>query len=440
MKPLLLGSTILGAAMLLSAPAPTLPHRSPERSEGAASCASTVCHGSLTPWKESRVLQNEYVTWTRQDKHAQAYSVLRNEASKKIARNLRLGKAAWESPVCLECHTHFVPQKSRSERFVLSDGVTCEACHGPAGKYLAAHDDAGRTHEQNLADGLYPLEDPAARAKLCLSCHGTNGDRFVTHRMLSAGHPRISFELQTFSMIQPAHFATSLSEHPRAKPWNGARIWAVGQAVAVSEQMSLLGNAARNHDGPFPELALFDCNACHHEMSDKRWKPQAAFGETPPPGVVRLNEANILLLRLIAQQMDVDLGKRLTERAAALQAANAGDGDLQQAAKQMKDAADDVQVRLRSFTFSGPVMSGLASSIIDAGTAGHFLDYASAEQAFMSLGSIVDFMNRSGSLADAEGANASLAALAETLKSDESWSATEFQKRIGSLRKALREK
>jgi len=442
MKVVILAGAIFGSAVLLAAsgPAPTMPHRSAERSEGTASCASTVCHGSLTPWKESSVLQNEYVTWTRQDKHAQAYSVLRNDVSKQIAKKLRLGKAAWESSLCLDCHAHNVPAARRSERFVLSDGVTCESCHGPAGKWLSAHDDVGRTHEQNLADGVYPLDDPAARARLCLGCHGGNADRFVTHRMMSAGHPRISFELQTFSMIQPAHFATSQAEHPQAKPWNGARIWAVGQAVAVAEQMSVLGNFLRNRDGVFPELALFDCNACHHEMSDKRWKPQGAFGETPPPGVVRLNESNLLLLRVIARQVDADLGTRVMEAGAALQAANAGDGDLPVAAKKMKDAADEVERRLRSFTFSEEVMAGLARAIVDDGAAGHFLDYASAEQAFMSLGSIVDFMNRSGFLADPAGANAALADLAETLKSDESFRAKEFQSKLGSLRKVVREK
>ena len=442
MRTLVIGVAILGSAVFVAAPlsSPPLPYRSLERSEGTASCASTVCHGSLTPWKESRVLQNEYVTWTRQDKHAQAYAVLRNDASRKIVKNLGLPKAAWESAVCLDCHSHNVAKKYRSERFVLSDGVTCEACHGPAGKWLAAHDDDGRTHDQNIADGLYPLEDPVARARLCLSCHGGNGDRFVTHRMMSAGHPRISFELQTFSMIQPAHFATSTSEHPQAKPWNGARIWAVGQAVAVSEQMSLIADRARNDAGPFPELALFDCNACHHEMSDKRWKPRSAFGASPPPGVVRLNEANLLLLRAIARQVDAELGKQVNERAAALQAANAGDGDLIVAAKEMKETADEVQRRLRSYAFSQPAMAALARAIADEGAAGNFLDYASAEQALMSLGSIIDFMNRSGSLDDPEGANVALAALSETLNSDESWSAAEFPTRLERLRKVLRER
>jgi hypothetical protein len=53
---------------------------------------------------------------------------------------------------------------------------------------------------------MYPTEQPEVRAKLCLSCHFGTEDKFATHRIMGAGHPRISFELDTFTEIQPAHF------------------------------------------------------------------------------------------------------------------------------------------------------------------------------------------------------------------------------------------
>lgn len=445
MRFLLTGASILGAFILLGArpaprplPSPTLPYRSADRTEGTVACASTVCHGSLTPWKESGVLQNEYVTWTRLDKHAQAWTVLTNEQSKKIAKNLGLERPASESALCLDCHAHNVPKKNRSERFVLSDGVTCEACHGPSGRWITSHAKKETTHSQNVEDGLYPIDDPVARAKLCLSCHGGNADRFVTHRIMSAGHPRISFELETFSMIEPAHFALSRAEHPQAKSWNGVRIWAAGQAVAVSEQMTLLMNPSRNHDGPFPELVMFDCNACHHLKSDRRWKPQGAFGATPPPGIVRLNDANLLMLRVIARQIDSTLADRVTQRAAALQAANAGTGDMSAAAKNMKETAEEVGQRVQTVTFSPVVMASLALAVIDEGIDGRFQDYAGAEQAYMSLGSVVDFMNRTGELKNAEGVNKALGEIGDSLRSDETWKPADFQSRLADIRKLIR--
>ena len=421
---------------LLGASAAALPYRSADRTEGTVSCASNVCHGAVAPWKESRVLGNEYVTWTRLDKHARAYSVLRTDQSRKIAKNLGLPKPAHESKLCLDCHAHNVPQENRGKRFVVSDGVTCEACHGPAGRWITSHAETGATHEQNVANGLYPTDDPGARARLCLSCHAGNADRFVTHRMMGAGHPRLSFELQTFSLLEPPHFALSRAENPNARKWNGARIWAAGQAVAVAETMTLLANP-KKQDGAFPELVFFDCHACHHPMSEGRWKKADAFGGRPAPGVIRLNDSNLLMLRVLAREIDPVLGDGVGLLAANLHAANAGEGDFRAAAQEMKELALEVERRVAGLEFSNALMASLALGIIDEGEKGSYQDYAGAEQAFMSLGSIVDYMNRSGALADPAAVNKALTALSVTLKSDESYKAAEFQARLAALKKPI---
>ena len=46
------------------------------RYTGPGSCASTTCHGSVTPRTDNRVLQNEYSTWIVKDKHSKAYASL----------------------------------------------------------------------------------------------------------------------------------------------------------------------------------------------------------------------------------------------------------------------------------------------------------------------------------------------------------------------------
>ena len=48
--------------------------------------------------------------------------------------------------------------------------------------------------------------EPVERARLCLSCHFGDPLRFANHRIMGAGHPRMSFELDTFTALQPAHF------------------------------------------------------------------------------------------------------------------------------------------------------------------------------------------------------------------------------------------
>src|ERR1700741_2823186 len=72
---------------------------------GSRSFRPYVCHGSVQPRHETIVLQNEYSTWILSDKHAQAWNVLNNRNSQRIAKILgttNLGAAdAAHSPRCL---------------------------------------------------------------------------------------------------------------------------------------------------------------------------------------------------------------------------------------------------------------------------------------------------------------------------------------------------
>src|SRR5882672_2258123 len=77
------------------AQAQPLPYESKAMSVGVVNCANSLCHGSASPWKDSNILQNEYITWSRVDKHAtRAYQVLLTERSQRIAKNLGLKEPA----------------------------------------------------------------------------------------------------------------------------------------------------------------------------------------------------------------------------------------------------------------------------------------------------------------------------------------------------------
>src|SRR6266699_2786961 len=111
---------------------------------GAASCAASNCHGSAKPKPDYPKL-NENIVWAQKDQHAKAYATLTNEKLKsgvspsKIARELKLAKAE-ASERCLTCHAVNVPAAARGPKFDITDGVFCDACHGPAEKWLEAHD------------------------------------------------------------------------------------------------------------------------------------------------------------------------------------------------------------------------------------------------------------------------------------------------------------
>ena len=275
---------------------------------GVASCAGSTCHGAVQPWQGSRVLQNEFITWQRKDKHAKAYQVLLNDRSKRIARNLGL-EAAHTAKICLNCHADNPPQERQHRTFQIADGVSCEACHGGAGRWIGVHISAAATHQLNVENGLFPSDDPVNRARLCLSCHFGDETRFVTHRIMGAGHPRMSFELDTFTAIMPAHFKVDKDYRERKGSWDGVQTWAIGQAMAIGIVLDAMVDPKRGRDGIFPELVLFDCYTCHHRMSNLRWAPRASVGLGP--GIPRISDANHLMLQIIAAQVDAPLGKEL---------------------------------------------------------------------------------------------------------------------------------
>ncbi|MEP7181655.1 MAG: multiheme c-type cytochrome [Betaproteobacteria bacterium] len=433
--PLRLAACLLALAapaLLAQAPAPAadtlLPYQSKDKSMGVVNCANSVCHGSVQPFKDSTVLQNEYVTWSRVDKHARAYRVLFNEQSQRIARNLGLGKSAHEEKLCLDCHAHNVPAAQRGERFKFDDGVSCEACHGPSGRWLETHVEQGATHDANLSNGLYPTADAAQRAKLCLSCHLGNGDRFVTHRIMGAGHPRMSFELDTFTTVEPAHFKVDSDWEKRKQLWDGVKVWAIGQAIVVSEMMDILADPKRGRDGLFPELVLFDCHACHHPMSDRRWAPRVAgLG----PGVVRLNDSSMLMVRQIARVVDPGLGERIAGTMAQLHRSVTGGGDALGQARALKGDMATLIAVLDKSPFGEAQMRAVLTGLINDGLNGQYRDYAGAEQATMAIGSVANFMYQKGALKSARDINGGLAALQAAVANDERYRPDQF---VGALR------
>ncbi|HUL56483.1 MAG TPA: multiheme c-type cytochrome [Usitatibacter sp.] len=432
----LLAGWICASAAAVAA-AQVLPYQSKEMNLGTVNCANSLCHGSASRWKDSNILQNEYITWSRVDKHAtRAYQVLFEERSKRIARNLGLKEPPQEAKLCLDCHTYDPPVAARGERFKLIDGVSCEACHGPAGPWIEVHVAPNATHANNVAHGLYPLSEPVAQAKLCLACHFGNKDKFVTHRMMGAGHPRISFELETFTQTQPAHFVIDADWVRRKGSWDPTRVWAVGQALAADELLEVLVDPKRSRDGLFPELVVFDCHACHHPMSDKRWTPRPGVS----PGRIRLNNSNLLMLRQIARVvLPAEGANEFAQRVLDLNKAVAGDGgDPEENVKQMRSGIEALTPAIVAHSFSGSDLRTMLSGLAEDGERGDYHDYSAAEQATMAIGGLLSFLGHRGEIRDFRAANAALDRLYDTVKDDEKFQPTQFRAALENLRTTVR--
>ncbi|TLY49061.1 MAG: hypothetical protein E6K53_14800 [Gammaproteobacteria bacterium] len=341
---------------------------------GVATCSNSVCHGSTQPFRDSNVAQNEFAIWQEFDPHAKTYATLTKPAAKSIAAKLGLGDPT-QAKVCLDCHTDNAPQ--RGERFQISDGVGCESCHGGAENWLNAHADKSVKHADNIAKGMYPTDNPVKRAEACLSCHMGTKDRMITHRIMGAGHPRMSFELDTFTWLHP-HYKIGEKWIARKGDWNGVRDWAVGQGISAENLLDQLVDPKTGWNGIFPELVLFDCHACHKVYKGNKWGPRQGTGLGP--GVVRLNDANLVMFRHVLAPVDKGAAKRVFDETRALHRATTQSREATfAAARRLRATLDELVPKVAAYNYDSASLDAILASIdADAGR-GEFRDYAAAE-------------------------------------------------------------
>lgn len=376
----------LAVADVFAADGPAGQAASRDRHMGVATCAGSACHGAAK-LSGGAVRRDEYLLWQRDDHHARAYATLRSERSRRIAANLGLG-AAHEARECLACHADFVPATERGDRFQLSDGVACEACHGAAERWLAPHVRGYADRSARLAGGLYPTWEPKARAELCLSCHQGDARRPMTHAIMGAGHPPLLFELDTFGALQPAHFEADADYTSRKGAPDGARNWAVGQAVAARLLLEGVGGAALGA-GLFPELAWFECNACHHPMEPPRWSP--GQGGPLPPGRPHLADAALHFTALWLDVAAPPLARAWREDVAQLHAATLGDaaGVRERAAAARRRLEAEILPLAQRHEPTVAELRRLALRVAEEGAGPRAGDFAIAEQTAMATAVLV---------------------------------------------------
>ncbi|WP_407874865.1 multiheme c-type cytochrome [Qipengyuania nanhaisediminis] len=373
--------------------------------EGVASCAGSTCHGRAAG-NGAVVRQDEIAIWQEPSSpsgaHSRAYSVLAGRRGQQIAQSLGLGSATRASE-CLGCHATFVPQAVRGPRFQLSDGVGCESCHGAAGDaWLATHYARPSTHASNVSDGLIPLENPQVRANVCLDCHygSQKTGQFVTHAMMAAGHPRISFELDLFSALQQHHEVDADYSRRKRAP-DAVRFWAVGQAEAVRRATGLFAQPRFAMEGIFPQFYFFDCHSCHREIQDSD-RRRLTFETNParpiPFGNPPFNDENIIMLSAVA-------GALVPAQADAFQSASrdfhaamgrGNNGDARAAATRLSQRALQLSTALSQRAYIDADAFRVIAIVGGNATRPRFTDYAGSVQAVMAIDTLLNALVTNG--------------------------------------------
>ncbi len=300
--------------------------------EEAAKC--TQCHALPTPATRGStdlVVLSEWSIWKVQDKHAQAFAVLKGERGKRIAALLKKDVLSAETG-CLGCHAmSTLPGKGMST-IDPEDGVSCGGCHGPSGGKNSADKDGwfsphqkkewrDLSGEKKHAQGLRNLRDPIIRAELCASCHIGNAEegKVVSHAMMAAGHPPLPpIEIATFSRNEPQHWRNA-PDVPYIKQGDAdvkkrfgvkdpafqqTEFALIGNIVAFREslrlaatrtnfggdakvlfpEMAITSEGSNTPESRWPEIAMAhsDCFACHHDLRYPGFRQQRGFSYAPP--------------------------------------------------------------------------------------------------------------------------------------------------------------
>jgi hypothetical protein len=369
--------------------------------EGVASCAGSACHGRAVA-SGPDIRHDEIRIW--QDStgpagaHSRAWRILAEPRAQAIASRLGLGKAQ-DAPACLGCHADH--PATRGALFQVSDGVGCEACHGGSSAWLAGHYALGVRHGDNVAKGMIALEDAKVRAAVCLDCHfGAAGPgQFVTHQIMSAGHPRIAFELDLFSTLQK-HYDLGADYAARKPIPSGVKLWAVGQAMALDRSLTLFSDPRRGQEGAFPEFYFFDCHSCHRPISDNpRARPTAVMnpGRPVPSGTVPYNDENMIMLSAAAQVAAPKLATQFETDSRAFHVALATDRtSAVRAAGQLARSARALSNAFATHEFGRGETLRILDRVVSDAQGARYTDYAGSAQAVMAIDTLLNALVSSG--------------------------------------------
>ncbi|MFM8284106.1 MAG: multiheme c-type cytochrome [Planctomycetaceae bacterium] len=281
--------------------------------KGAEFCVR--CHRS----EQSEWCDTATTAIWRHDAHSRSHLALRSSNPRTRGMEEALGITAIRTASCVACHTHPADEPAPEEevpeeenRF-LHAGISCETCHGAGAGYVEPHlHPAWRflPPDEKARHGMIDLRYPVLKAENCLGCHlgDPDTDRVVPHAAYAAGHPPLgAFDIEAASRAMGPHWKRVWEKSERIQTLAAAaddRVEAasvahrslIGALVALRESGLLVQKGAARATGTaadpsasWPELSLYDCQACHHDLVVPSRRQQAGYGGLVPgrPGLVR---------------------------------------------------------------------------------------------------------------------------------------------------------
>ena len=411
---------------------------------GASSCSGSDCHGNSTARNKFRIGQNEFYIWLQKDKHAKAYEVLTNADAKIIARNLKIAKPE-ESERCLVCHAVPVSPDRQGTFYDITDSVSCEACHGPAEKWLAPHIRPGFDPQKATSLGMYNMKDFAKRAEKCLECHAGAEGKEVTHELIGAGHPRLTFEIDTYTYVMPPHWRPP--QEKKDREWLSARVWAIGQAEAFRNRIKRLAESRHAGVGRWPDFTHFDCFACHHAVVDRLrgitekdksqqiWRRRDYEGK---PGRLVWNSSSYTVFRHVVNLAASEEGKHLEQLMRTFHEGLTGKEisheSFNAAVSRLFALSDKLVSQVAQYTFTQQSVLSLMKNISGDRRRLTTSGFLVAEQAVLALASLYDaYLETAGAMPESKTIKDTIDSLYKEIQSGRAFNPTEFEATMNKL-------
>ncbi len=269
--------------------------------------------------------------------------------------------------------------------------------------------------------------------------------------MIAAGHPILTFELDTFAAQMPPHW------RPADGDWHSTRAWAIGQAVALRESAKRLSRRGQQENAPgWPEFAEFDCFACHREVRNvestyftrddrnflkpgEEWPPswRQKSGYEGVAGIPRWDASQYVVFRELVKAVAPEARQTLDEKMAVLgqlmaKISAANPQKISTAATDVADFVDDLISLVEDVKPDAQLLSQLLQNISDASPEIASAGFRVAGQAAMAMDALfVDYRKhvnpgeeKSASIDEA------ISKLFESLEKPEAYAPEPFQKRL----------
>ena len=369
-----------------------------------------------------------------------------------MAKILGLGKAE-TAPKCLACHALAPPAEMRGRPFEVTDGVTCENCHGPAQGWLGQHTakDSPEKHAQSVRDfHMVDTRNVIVRTDKCLECHLGIPSKFVDHEMIAAGHPDLYFELDSFSVVMPRHWnipRLHADGTPAEDPaWEGVREWSAGQAVQLRAAMDRVAWRARGErydkKNVWPEYSELSCIACHHSLTAAKdsWRQEHGYPGRRP-GDPAWNASRYVVFRLMAKEVDAaaaqDLDQKLQAVALEMSKLNPDRTAAAASAAAAAPIAHHFAERLAGMTYDRAMVLRMMQSICDNAEEISLADERAAEQATMAMDSLYIAYSKDAKPANAAEVRANINALFQQVENASAYNADTFAAALRRIRPQL---